>query len=203
MKSRFWVGSAMVIAAAVATASGIALAATLFVNGQQCGTFVKDPGAGTVTINCSALTVATPTPVGGPTPTPQPTSGDNGGCPSGYTLLNINMSFANNTFGLDFQTVPAGQTNHYCAVLADTVSATALLFATADRTGPSQCSFDTLTVTPPAGSGLSVRSSTATNNTIRYSGVIPAGTYLVDVTGNASFGNCVLSSTYMVYWQYR
>jgi len=217
MRGKLWLSSALVVAAAAAAAPLMASAATLWVNGQQCGTFVKDPNAGTVTINCPMLTQPTPQPTSSgqqPTPTPQtaPTPTpivDDGSCPTGYTLLNVNMSFARNTFGMDFLNVAAGQTNHYCAVLPDAVSTSVLLFATADRTGPAQCSRVTLTVTPPAGSGLSVRTSTATNNTIRVNGItppsyfVPTGTYLVDVTGNASFGNCVSSSTYMVYWQYQ
>ena len=217
MRGKLWLGSALAIAAAVAAAPLLASAATLWVNGQQCGTFVKDPNAGTVTINCPMLTQPTPQPTTSgqqPTPTPQiaPTPTpivNNGSCPTGYTLLNTNMSFASNTFGLDFQTVLAGQTTHFCAVLPDSVDTTRMTVATADRTGPAQCSRVTLTVTPPADSGLNVKTSTATNNTIRINGLtppsyfVPTGTYLIDITGNASFGNCVSSSTYMVYWQYQ
>ena len=217
MRGKFWLGGLVWLAAAIAApfaAPHDALAdGTFMMNGQPCGTWGKDATTGTFHIdNCNLMSAPTPTPVptstasGGSTPTPAPTPPvvNNGNCPAGYTLLSSNLSFAANTFGLDFQSVGVGQTYHYCAVLPNDVSV--LKVRTADRTGPSQCSNVTLVVTPPASSGIPAKRSNAVNNSINMYGVVPpyivpAGTYLIDTSGGQPLVGCT-TNQYMVYWQY-
>jgi len=202
----FWLGCLISMTAAVVLAApSRALADGPFMwNGQQCGTWGKDSNTGTFHVdNCNAFTAPTPTPV--PTSTPVGTQTSDTGCPAGYTVLNVNLTFAGNTFGLDLQSVPPGSVNHYCAILPLDVAV--LKVRTADRSGPSQCSNITLTVTPPASSGIRAKSSNATNNSINIYGItppsylVPAGVYLIDTAGGTPLVGCS-TNQYMVYWQY-
>ena len=171
--------------------------------------YVWDPGAQGFRLSGPCTTVAfpiqaSPTPCATPAATPIPPNGP-GNCPAGYVPLILQLPNNNNhTFGLDLESVFSCETKHYCANLPVNVSE--LRIITADRSGPSQCGNVTLTVTPPASSGIAQASSHATNNTIKIHGiapsfVVPAGTYLIDVLGGPPGPGCT-NSTYLVYWQY-
>jgi hypothetical protein len=159
--------------------------------------------AGGCTTVAWPLVQATTTPCPVSNPTPVPPNGP-GNCPVGYTPLSLSFQFGNNTFGLDSESAASCQTNHYCANLP--VDVKELKIFTADRNGPAACGNITLTVTPPASSGIARKTSHATNNTIKIHGnapsfVVPAGTYLLDVLGGPPGPGCT-TSTYLIYWQY-
>jgi hypothetical protein len=169
---------------------------------EQCDT---GPTAGLDPVNCTDPTKpfcqschcvaqiisATPT----PTPTVTP-SGSPGACPLGELPSNPNLG-GRGVQKRRFSTVGESQT--YCFTVTSTAPVS-LIFRYAADTGT--CMWDSLRVTPPAGSGAVPSSSDPsgaglTGNVTYRSVPNPAGTWILTIT-DLSDGNCA-GGTYQLY----
>lgn len=122
--------------------------------------------------------VPTPTP-NPPTPIP-PTPTPPASCPQGE-LPPLGIPGFPGYLGYDHVSIADGETHTYCVSVGG--GARFVRLEVADRTGAAQCSWFTVTLTPPPGSGHSARTSVGLGvSLIDLATPIPQGTWLVSVT---------------------
>lgn len=160
---------------------------------DQCGNGTLDPGEvcdnsaptsgcpqGTACVDCDSCVTGTPVPTPIPTPAPTPTGSFNEACPQGE-LPRLNIP-GDTVWGLDWVPIGDGETHTYCFTLS--TFSRKLQITIADRTGASQCTWNTIQYIPPPGSGLSTQTGVGRGSSYSFFNTngLPMGVWRISIT---------------------